>query len=168
MVCYPFFDREKHVSCRHPCHVTEVDDTEAISDSKVRKWVWKFKDGYLKHSLGGKRFSDNEEVKDVMNSWLSDQAADFFEEGFQNFVLRLRTEHLKGMKIHPDKTRSYVQCKHCPDLQLTPNHILECPTVATKLLKMGMVPLRDSLWELLYSPDAPRIAEAVIKTFDGI
>ncbi|GFW24063.1 hypothetical protein TNCV_4951071 [Trichonephila clavipes] len=49
------------------------------------------------------------------------------------------------MKIHPDKTRSYVQCKHCPDLQLTPIHILECPTVATKLLKMGMVPLRDSL-----------------------
>ncbi|GFW97795.1 RNase H domain-containing protein [Trichonephila clavipes] len=83
-------------------------------------------------------------------------------------IARLRTEHLKGMKIHPDKTRSYVQCKHCPDLQLTPNHILECPTVATKLLKMGMVPLRDSLWELLYSPDAPRIAEAVIKTFEGI
>ncbi|GFX73999.1 RNase H domain-containing protein [Trichonephila clavipes] len=81
---------------------------------------------------------------------------------------RLRTEHLKGMKIHPDKTRSYVKCKHCPDLQLTPNHILECPTVVTKLLKMGMVPLRDSLRELLYSPDAPRIAEAVMKTFDGI
>ncbi|GFT49654.1 RNase H domain-containing protein [Trichonephila clavipes] len=54
------------------------------------------------------------------------------------------------------------------DLQLTPNHILECPTVATKLLKMGMVPLRDSLRELLHSPDTPRIAEAVIKTFDGI
>ncbi|GFV64301.1 RNase H domain-containing protein [Trichonephila clavipes] len=66
-------------------------------------------------------------------------------------IARLRTEHLKGMKIHPDKTRSYVQCKHCPDLQLTPNHILECPTIATKLLKMGMVPLRDSLRELLYT-----------------
>ncbi|GFS84960.1 RNA-directed DNA polymerase from mobile element jockey [Trichonephila clavipes] len=39
-------------------------------------------------------------------------------------IARLRTEHLKGMKIHPDKTRSYVQCKHCPDLQLTPNHTL--------------------------------------------
>ncbi|GFU46394.1 RNase H domain-containing protein [Trichonephila clavipes] len=83
-------------------------------------------------------------------------------------IARLRTKHLKGMKIHRDKTRSYVQCKHCPDLQLTPNHILECLTVTTKLLKMGMVPLRDSLRELLYSPDAPRIAEAVIKTFDGI
>ncbi|GFV29277.1 probable RNA-directed DNA polymerase from transposon BS [Trichonephila clavipes] len=43
-------------------------------------------------------------------------------------IARLRTEHLKGMKIHLDKTRSYVQGKHCPDLQLTPNHILECPT----------------------------------------
>ncbi|GFU71851.1 RNase H domain-containing protein [Trichonephila clavipes] len=73
-------------------------------------------------------------------------------------IARLRTEHLKCMKIHPDKTRSYVQCKHCPDLQLTPNHLLECPTVATKLLKIGMVPLRDSLLEILYSPDAPRIA----------
>ncbi|GFX01184.1 RNase H domain-containing protein [Trichonephila clavipes] len=79
-------------------------------------------------------------------------------------IARLRTEHLKGMKIHPDKTRSYVQCKHCPDLQLTPNHILECPIVAIELLKMGMVPLRDSLREILYSPDAPRIAEAVMKT----
>ncbi|GFW00951.1 hypothetical protein TNCV_1761891 [Trichonephila clavipes] len=54
------------------------------------------------------------------------------------------------------------------DLQLKPNHILEYPTVATKLLKMGMVPLRDSLREILYSPDAPRIAEAVMETFDGI
>ncbi|GFX40407.1 uncharacterized protein TNCV_4320401 [Trichonephila clavipes] len=31
---------------------------------------------------------------------------------------------------------------------------------------MGMVPLRDSLREILYSLDAPRIAEAVIKTCD--
>ncbi|GFX12610.1 hypothetical protein TNCV_3157311 [Trichonephila clavipes] len=72
------------------------------------------------------------------------------------------------MKIHPDKTRSYVQCKHVPDLQLTPNHSLECSTIATNLLKMGRVPLRDSLQEILYSPDAPRIAETVIKAFDGI
>ncbi|GFU73683.1 hypothetical protein TNCV_1177241 [Trichonephila clavipes] len=55
------------------------------------------------------------------------------------------------------------------DFQLTPNHILECPTVVTKLLKMGMVPLRDSLRG---TPGTalmlPRIAEAVIKTFGGI
>ncbi|GFW34325.1 mariner Mos1 transposase [Trichonephila clavipes] len=38
---------------------------------------------YLKHSLGEKRFSDNEEVKLVVNSWLSDQVADLFERGFK-------------------------------------------------------------------------------------
>ncbi|GFU61922.1 histone-lysine N-methyltransferase SETMAR [Trichonephila clavipes] len=27
---------------------------------------------YLKHSLGGKRFNDKEEVKEAVNSWLSD------------------------------------------------------------------------------------------------
>ncbi|GFT86118.1 histone-lysine N-methyltransferase SETMAR [Trichonephila clavipes] len=37
---------------------------------------------YLKHSLGGKRFSKYEEVKAAVNFWLSDQAVDFF--GFQN------------------------------------------------------------------------------------
>ncbi|GFV05741.1 hypothetical protein TNCV_3280361 [Trichonephila clavipes] len=58
-------------------------------------------------------------------------------------IARLRTEHLKGMKIHPRQEQDHMfNAKHCPDLQLTPNHILECPTVATKLLKMGMVPLR--------------------------
>ncbi|GFV59097.1 hypothetical protein TNCV_649861 [Trichonephila clavipes] len=86
-------------------------------------------------------------------------------------ILRWIPAHV-NIEGHEDSPRqdqiTYVQCKHCPDLQLTPNHILECPTVATKLLKMGMVPLRDSLREILYSPDAPRIAEAVIKTFDGI
>ncbi|GFX87471.1 histone-lysine N-methyltransferase SETMAR [Trichonephila clavipes] len=43
---------------------------------------------YLKHSLGGNLSSDNEEVKAVENSWLSNLAADFFEEGFQNLFLR--------------------------------------------------------------------------------
>ncbi|GFV63020.1 histone-lysine N-methyltransferase SETMAR [Trichonephila clavipes] len=43
---------------------------------------------YLKRSLGGKRFGDNEEVKAAVSSWLPDQGADFFEEGFQNLVLR--------------------------------------------------------------------------------
>ncbi|GFV10484.1 mariner Mos1 transposase [Trichonephila clavipes] len=43
---------------------------------------------YLKHNHGGKRFSDNGEVKAAVNCWLSDQAADFFEEGFQNLFLR--------------------------------------------------------------------------------
>ncbi|GFY18544.1 hypothetical protein TNCV_2397701 [Trichonephila clavipes] len=42
---------------------------------------------YLKHSFGGKRCSDNEEVKAAVNSWLFNQAEDSFEEGFQNIIL---------------------------------------------------------------------------------
>ncbi|GFY17590.1 transposable element Tc3 transposase [Trichonephila clavipes] len=82
-------------------------------------------------------------------------------------IARLRTEHLKGTKIHPDKTRSYVQCQHCPDLQLTPNHI-SSPNHRNKVTKNGNGPSGGFLRKLLFSPDAPRIAEAVIKTFDGI
>ncbi|GFW02425.1 hypothetical protein TNCV_1733401 [Trichonephila clavipes] len=37
-----------------------------------------------------------------------------------------------------------------------------------EVTKNGNGPSEDSLRELLYSPDAPRIAEAVIKTSDGI
>ncbi|GFW28680.1 hypothetical protein TNCV_3713951 [Trichonephila clavipes] len=84
-------------------------------------------------------------------------------------IARLRTEHLKGMEIHPDRTRSYVQCKHCPDLQLMPNHILECLDRRNKATKNGNVPSEGLFCVgILYIPDAPRKAEAVIKTFNGI
>ncbi|GFX48182.1 hypothetical protein TNCV_4115171 [Trichonephila clavipes] len=43
---------------------------------------------HLKHSLGGKRFSDNEERKAAVNCCLSNQVGDVFEEGFQNLILR--------------------------------------------------------------------------------
>ncbi|GFX80266.1 histone-lysine N-methyltransferase SETMAR [Trichonephila clavipes] len=49
---------------------------------------------YLKHSLGGKYFSDNEEVEVVVSFWLSYQTADFFEEGIKNssdkFINKIR------------------------------------------------------------------------------
>ncbi|GFY03410.1 hypothetical protein TNCV_1173671 [Trichonephila clavipes] len=35
-----------------------------------------------------KHFSDNEKVKAAVNPWLFNQVADFFEEGFQNLILR--------------------------------------------------------------------------------
>ncbi|GFW45835.1 hypothetical protein TNCV_4495551 [Trichonephila clavipes] len=50
-------------------------------------------------------------------------------------IARLRTEHLKGMKIHPDKTRSYVQCKHCPDLPTHAQSHLGMPKHRNKVTK---------------------------------
>ncbi|GFW88655.1 hypothetical protein TNCV_829241 [Trichonephila clavipes] len=45
---------------------------------------------------------------------------------------------------------------------------LGMPNRRNKVTKNGNGPSEGLFWELLYSPDAPRIAEAVIKTFDGI
>ncbi|GFV27411.1 hypothetical protein TNCV_3796051 [Trichonephila clavipes] len=76
--------------------------------------------------------------------------------------------NIEGHEDSPRQDKIICSMQTLPRSSTDAQSHLECPTVATKLLKMGMVPLRDSLRELLYSPDAPRIAEAVIKTFDGI
>ncbi|GFV93966.1 hypothetical protein TNCV_3573191 [Trichonephila clavipes] len=65
------------------------------------------------------------------------------------------------MKISSDKTRTYIPCKNCTEAQLTPDHILECPALTPHIIRLGMVPLALELREVLYSADAPRLAEAV-------
>ncbi|GFX46514.1 hypothetical protein TNCV_4549531 [Trichonephila clavipes] len=40
------------------------------------------------------------------------------------------------MTIHPDETRSYIQCDNCPGIQpLTPKHIFRVPSVHPKSTK---------------------------------
>ncbi|GFX81578.1 histone-lysine N-methyltransferase SETMAR [Trichonephila clavipes] len=63
---------------------------------------------YLKHSLGGKCFSDNEEGKAPVNSWLSGQVADFFEEGFQNFVLRYE-KYINKLGNYAENKQKYAK-----------------------------------------------------------
>ncbi|GFU43210.1 hypothetical protein TNCV_1566661 [Trichonephila clavipes] len=75
-------------------HVTEVYGNEAMIDSNDRKWAKKFKDGF-----GEKRFSDNKEMKADVNSWLSDQSVDFFEEGFQIVLSRIGRNQTTIMRI---------------------------------------------------------------------
>ncbi|GBN70517.1 hypothetical protein AVEN_36744-1 [Araneus ventricosus] len=43
---------------------------------------------HLKHHLGGNHYNDVEDVKTAATSWLSEQAASFYEEGIQNLVVR--------------------------------------------------------------------------------
>ncbi|GBN58696.1 hypothetical protein AVEN_131843-1 [Araneus ventricosus] len=43
---------------------------------------------HLKHHLGGNHYNDDEDVKTAVTSWLSEQAASFYEEGIQNLVAR--------------------------------------------------------------------------------
>ncbi|GFU76657.1 uncharacterized protein TNCV_3833001 [Trichonephila clavipes] len=78
------------------------DNTRPNTSRKIRELIksfgWEFLDHtpyspylaqsefdlfrYPKHSLGGKRVSDNEEVEKAINSWLSDQVADYVEDYF--------------------------------------------------------------------------------------
>ncbi|GFX76221.1 retrovirus-related Pol polyprotein from transposon opus [Trichonephila clavipes] len=78
-----------------------------------------------------------------------------------SIIARLRTSHFKGMKISSDKTRTYIPCKNCTEIQPTPDHFLECPALTPHIIRLGMVPLASELREVLYSADAPRLAEAV-------
>ncbi|GFW71522.1 RNase H domain-containing protein [Trichonephila clavipes] len=85
-----------------------------------------------------------------------------------SIIARLRTGHFKGMKISSDKTRTYIPCKNCTEAQLTPDHILECPALTPHIIRLGMLPLASKLREVLYSADAPRLAEAVQRAHDII
>ncbi|GFY17942.1 ribonuclease H [Trichonephila clavipes] len=85
-----------------------------------------------------------------------------------SIIASLRTGHFKGMKISSDKTRTYISCKNCTEVQLTPDHILECPPFTPFIIRLGMVPLASELREILYSADAPRHAEAVQRSHDII
>jgi len=43
---------------------------------------------HLKKFLGGKRFDDDDDLKNAVQKWLTSQAAAFYEEGIQKLVSR--------------------------------------------------------------------------------
>ena len=43
---------------------------------------------HLKKFLGGKRFDDDDDLKDAVQNWLTSQVAAFDEDGIQNLVPR--------------------------------------------------------------------------------
>ncbi|GBM71531.1 hypothetical protein AVEN_214562-1, partial [Araneus ventricosus] len=42
---------------------------------------------HLKHHLGGHHYNGDEDMRTAVTSWLSEQAASFYEEGIQNLVV---------------------------------------------------------------------------------
>jgi hypothetical protein len=43
---------------------------------------------HLKSILGGRRFHDDNEVKEAVSTWFASQAAAFYDEGIQKLVQR--------------------------------------------------------------------------------
>jgi hypothetical protein len=44
---------------------------------------------HLKEHLAGKKFDDEDEVKEQFMTWFKEQAADLYDSGIQKLVLRL-------------------------------------------------------------------------------
>ncbi|GFU92614.1 hypothetical protein TNCV_4795421 [Trichonephila clavipes] len=52
-------------------------------------------------------------------------------------ITRLRTKHVKGMKISTDGQSYTNHCTNYPYVQLSPQHILNCPAIQARLFKIG-------------------------------
>jgi hypothetical protein len=51
---------------------------------------------HLKTFLGGRRFHDDNEVKEVVNTWSASQAASFYDAGIQKLVPRYKCLNNSG------------------------------------------------------------------------
>jgi hypothetical protein len=54
-------------------------------------------------------------------------------------LTHLKSKHFLGMKFNSDGTRTYTNCTHCPNLELTPDHLFNCP-VSKQLLSYRHIP----------------------------
>ncbi|GFV74172.1 hypothetical protein TNCV_2848911 [Trichonephila clavipes] len=79
-------------------------------------------------------------------------------------LTRLRTKHVKGMKISTDRHRSNTNhIPYCPNVQLSPQHTLSCPAIQVRLFKIC---LKDPKY-LMFSDKAFEVAEAVFDSLRG-
>ena len=65
------------------------------------------------------------------------------------------------MKINREDAMVHRNCNNCPDTQLTPCHIFECPAICANLTEIELLPSLINL----YDDKIQQIAEAVIKIY---
>ncbi|GFT87300.1 hypothetical protein TNCV_3954031 [Trichonephila clavipes] len=88
-------------------------------------------------SMGLPRHISN--IEKIMKSFLQKAPSYEFEKLSRiitSTIARLRTEHLKGMKIHPEDKIICSMQTHCPDLELAQSH-LGMPNCRNKVTKNG-------------------------------
>ena len=58
-----------------------------------------------------------------------------------NILTRLRTRHLRGMKIQKDGTKRYQPCRNCgSDTEVSPVHLFSCPAILATLQQISDCP----------------------------
>lgn len=75
-------------------------------------------------------------------------------------IARLRTGHLKSMKIKTDAFRSYTVYEHYPTTQLSFEHLLNCPAIT--------VVLTAAFQDLLYSDKIMDVLKTMLSIFGHI
>ncbi|GFX60589.1 RNase H domain-containing protein [Trichonephila clavipes] len=87
-----------------------------------------------------------------------------YSRGITTTITRLRTKHFKDMKILSDGSRSYVECRHCTDMQLDSQNLFSCPSIVVASFKIN----NDCSMDILYSDRAMDVAMARIHAFGNI
>ncbi|GFV01450.1 DUF4817 domain-containing protein [Trichonephila clavipes] len=64
-----------------------------------------------------------------------------------NTITRLRTGHFSGWEIDRNGRRTYWNFDNCPNTELTPAHIFDCPAILIALQEMGALFLSTHLYE---------------------
>ncbi|GFW45971.1 hypothetical protein TNCV_3275891 [Trichonephila clavipes] len=82
-----------------------------------------------------------------------------------SIITKLRTKHVNGMKISTEGQKSHINhCPNCPNVQLSPQHILSCPAIQARLFKISSEDPED----LIFCDKAVEVAEAVFGSFGMI
>ncbi|GBM94224.1 hypothetical protein AVEN_33878-1 [Araneus ventricosus] len=97
---------ESHCDCLalnndSPQHLT-LSDANAVAKSKLRK-------PSVKKTFQIYKINEDRNMKEA--------------------ITRLRTSHFRSMRIDVKCVKTYAQCSHCPDTELPPSYIFDCPAV---------------------------------------
>ncbi|GFV66118.1 RNase H domain-containing protein [Trichonephila clavipes] len=58
-----------------------------------------------------------------------------YRQEIASTITGLRPTPFKGMKVLPNGSRSYVECRHCPSTYLDPKHLFSCPSIVDAFFK---------------------------------
>ncbi|GFV84231.1 RNase H domain-containing protein [Trichonephila clavipes] len=82
-----------------------------------------------------------------------------------SITIILRTKHVKGMKISTDGQKRYTNhCPNCSNVQLSPQHVLNCPAIKASVFKIGP----EDPENLIFSDKAVEVAEGDEDSFGRI
>ncbi|KAF8776798.1 hypothetical protein HNY73_013743 [Argiope bruennichi] len=100
------------------------------------------------NAVARQRFCTNQKKFSVTN----------YKRDIRTTIARLRTGHLRGMRLMSDGSRLYEECRHCSDGLLDPEYIFSCRFIISALFKIHIACTRD----IPYSDKPEDVARAVL------